>query len=450
MLKKIKSVYIIGIGGISLSAIAVFLEKEGIKIYGSDINDSQIIHSLIERGYNIKIGNAPEFVKKTDILVYTSAVDAKNSDIKLAKQMNKPVYSRAEILGVISQKFQTISVAGTHGKTTTTGMISNILLSAGKDPSIHIGGVLNNINSNVHIGKGDIFVTEACEYKDSFLSLKNHIAIVLNVQEDHLDYFKNLDEIFDSFQKFVKNTDKNGVFIYNFDDFLSKSLKSDCKKISFGLSKDCDLRATHIKEYANGQYSFDVEYLGENYGRIYLPCFGKHNIYNALAAIAVGFVHEIDFESIKNGIETFKGIKRRFEFINKIGDNLIIHDYAHHPDEIKATINACLEVGYEKLIVIFQPHTFTRTKSLYNEFLSCFKDADEVWLLPIYPAREKPIKGVSSFKLCQDLKKNALPAKYFKSFDDCRDKILDEKGKTLFAILGAGDIVELAESLRQN
>lgn len=449
MQKKVKSVYIIGIGGISLSAIAIILKNRDFDVYGSDTNDSELIHNLQNMGVKIKIGFAPEFVKLADIVIFTSAVDSLNKDILLAQKLGKPIFSRAEILGKLSREYQTISVAGTHGKTTTTGMISNMFLVAGQDPNIHIGGILNNINSNVRVGNSKIFVTEACEYKDSFLQLQSNISIILNIHKDHLDYFQNLDNIFSSFEKFAQNTSKNGVLVYNFDDKLAKKIKCDCKKISFGFSKGSDYRAINISQYDGVRYSFDVEYFGKILGNLRLPCFGKHNIYNALASVVVGIYKGIGFDKIKEGIESFKGIKRRFEYINQIGQSVIIHDYAHHPDEIKATIKTCKEFGYQKIIVVFQPHTFSRTQTLYNQFLSCFEKADEIWLLPIYPAREKPIKGVSSLALYKELKKHDQKACYFNDFDECKNAILQHSNtRVLFAILGAGDIEKLANMLK--
>ena len=449
MQKIIKSVYIIGIGGISLSAIAVFLRKVGIKVYGSDICDSDIVQRLIKLGFSIKIGAAEEYVKLADAVIYTSAISIDNKDLLLAKKLGKKMFSRAEVLGLISKKYNTISVAGTHGKTTTTGMISNIFLVANKKPNIHIGGILNNIDSNVLLGDGHDLITEACEYKDSFLQLSSHISVVLNIQPDHLDYFKNLDNIFDSFQKFAQNTRKKGFLIYNFDDLLAKNIVCDCKKISFGLADGSDLIASNIKEYEKGRYSFDVKFHNETIGDIKLPCFGKHNIYNALASIAVGIASKIDFKDIKNGIESFRGIKRRFELIKQNEHQLIIHDYAHHPDEIRAVLETCKQLGYQKLVAVFQPHTYSRIKMLHEDFVKCFSGADEVWLVPIYPAREKKMKGVSSFMLCKDLRKNGQKARYFKNFELCRDTIKNNHDENIvFIIIGAGDIENLAYMLK--
>ena len=449
-MEEIQTIYIIGIGGISLSALARILQEKNIEVLGSDLTENEMIEALIKDGFEIKIGSAHEFVKRADAVIYTSAVSNDNSDIALAKKLGKRVLSRAELLGKISEEYKTISISGTHGKTTTTGMISNIFLIAGKDPSIHIGGILNNINSNYRVGKGDYFITEACEYKDSFLSLKSHIGVILNIKEDHLDYFRNIDNIFSSFQKFAQNISKNGILVYNFDDFLAKKIKFNGKSVSFGLNELSDICAKNIKEYQKGRYSFDVFYMGKEIGKINLPVYGFHNIYNALASIAVGLCQGIDFESIKTGIEEFKGIKRRFEFISNENGNLIIHDYAHHPDEITATLKTCRELGYQKVILIFQPHTYSRTRDLYNEFLSCFQKADETWLLPIYPAREKPIKNITSKKICEDMRRSHFKSFYFSSFENCKKRILDKRRKdTLFAILGAGDIEKLAYDLKK-
>ena len=449
MQNKIKKFYIIGIGGISLSALAVILRNKGYEICGSDICENEMTSKLGEQGFGIEIGSSSKFVKDSDAIIYTSAASKDNKDILLAKHLHKPIYSRAFILGQICKENFTLSISGTHGKTTTTGMIYNIFDKSNVKSTLHIGGILNNINSNVAIGKDNVFITEACEYKDSFLSLQSDISIVLNIKEDHLDYFGNIDNIFHSFQKFVQNTKKNGVFLYNFDDFYAKKIKFDKKSISFGLSNEADLYATNIKEYKNGRYSFDVVFNSNKLGKIHLPCFGKHNIYNALASIAAGLAYGFQFTSIKKGVEDFKGIKRRFEIINE-DKNLIIHDYAHHPDEIIATLNTCKSLGYKKVVLIFQPHTFSRTKDLYNEFIKSFSYADETWFLPIYPAREKPIKGITSKNISKDMKKMGYKTKYFSNFEDCKNEIIKNNDEgILYAILGAGDIVHLADLLRK-
>ncbi len=433
-----------------MSAIARFLQASGIEVLGSDITYNNEIKELLKDNIiKFKLKSSKEFVKRCDIVIYTSAISKNNSDILYAKKLKKPIFSRAEILGKLTKDKRNISIAGTHGKTTTTGLISSVLLSSGLEPNIHIGGILKNINSNVHISKSDLFITEACEYKDSFLSFKNYISVVLNIKPDHLDYFKTIENEFSSFQKFVDNTVENGYVILNNDDKLAQKLKIKCNKITYAIENDADLKACHISISDNGHISFDVYYKGKKQGRIKLPCLGLHNVYNALACFGVGLALGISFSLIKKGIRSFKGISRRFEIIKKNKKKMIVHDYAHHPDEIKAVLNLCRFLKYKKIIAIFQPHTYSRTRDLYQQFLSCFAPADEVWLLPIYPAREKPIKGVSSYNLAKALSKDGKNAKYFSNFEKCKQAIKDYKENgVLFAILGAGDIEKLAYSFQ--
>lgn len=449
MLENFNSFYIIGIGGISLSAIAKLLLDLGKKVYGSDITDSKLISELQNSGVEIQIGGAPEYVMKCDAVIITGAISEDNRDLVFAKKLGKQIFTRAQMLGILTENKSLISVAGTHGKTTTTGMIASILLEADKDPTIHIGGISNNIHSNLRIGKSDLFVTEACEYKDSFLTLKNYIAVVLNVEEDHLDYFKNLDNIFASFNKFVQNTTKNGVVVYNFDDLQNKLwIKNEA--LSFGFNEGADITCENINEYERGKFQFDLIYKGEFLVNIKLPCFGKHNVKNALASSAVAVFLGIDAIEIKRGLEAFKGIERRFEIIKEENGHCILHDYAHHPHEIKASLDACREiVTGGRLICIFQPHTFTRTRDLFDEFVRCFSVCDEVWLLPIYPAREEPIEGITSQALADKILQEGQKCRYFNTFSECRDEVVKEFASVdMFAILGAGDIEKLAYSLK--
>lgn len=445
MFSKGDKVYIIGIGGISLSAIALILQSKRIKVFGSDECEGDMVNALRDKGIEVVIGRSEKFVRQCDYVVYTSAVTSENKDIALAKELGKPIFSRAQILGMISKEHKTISVAGSHGKTTTTGMIASVFLCALKNPTIHIGGILKNISSNVRIG-GETFITEACEYKDSFLQLENFASIILNIKSDHLDYFKNIENLKASFLKFAKNTSPNGVAILCSDDEGCCQIKKqlDCKVLTFGIKKDADFMAKNIKEWERGKYCFDLFHPSGQL-KINLPCFGKHNVYNALATFAVCYFCQISPQDIKRGIENFQGVKRRFEVVSQRGETVIIHDYAHHPDEIKATISAGKLLKRRKTIAIFQPHTYSRTRDLEKEFLNCFDKADETWLLPIYPAREKPIKGVSSFALYKKLKSRGVKAKYFKTFESTAQAIKRFKEKdSLFLILGAGDIEKLA------
>lgn len=446
--KEKEKYYFIGIGGISMSALAKLLKSRGFEVFGSDAVLSNITDELKSIGINVKKGYCESFVRQCDVVVVTGAIGEDNRDLVLARKLGKRIISRAELLGLVTRKNKLISVAGTHGKTTTTGMISSILLESELDPTIHIGGILNNIQSNLYIGNSEYFVSEACEYKDSFLSLKNYIAVILNVEEDHLDYFKNLDNIFRSFSKFAENTDKNGFVIYNYDDY-DERLVINGNKLSFGIGENADVQARNISQGDNGKFQFDLFFKGEFINRIYLSCFGRHNIYNALAAGAVALSLGIRGDYIKKGILNFQGVKRRNEIIREEDEKIIIHDYAHHPQEIKATLGAYRQIKKDgKIIAIFQPHTFTRTRDLFEEFVHAFENADEVWLLPIYAAREKRIKGITSFALARHIKTAGKRTRYFKDFSSCKDEILRRKDIDIFAILGAGDIEKLAYSLK--
>jgi UDP-N-acetylmuramate--alanine ligase len=447
MLKKFNKIHIVGIGGISLSAIAIILKNQGFEITGTDAHLSSMT-KMLEDKYKIKIkkNHSAKDVTNCDALVYTSAIGENDKDFLLAKKLGKPTFSRAQILGMISEGKQTISVSGSHGKTTASAMIAYMLSKAGLSPTAHIGGIVENFGSNVLFGESDIFVTEACEYKDSFLQLKNDISIVLNLSPDHLDYFKTFENYIASFEKFVKNTKKNGVFITNYDDANCKKLKFS-NTMTFAINSKADVTAQNIQMFENGKFMFDAFYLGRKMGRVKLGIMGWHNIYNALASICVGIKYQVPFEKIQLALETFKGVERRNQIILENKNLLILHDYAHHPDEIKSTLRAYKNLG-GKLITIFQPHTFTRTRDLFGEFISSFDESDEVWLLPIYPAREKPIKDITSYNLAKSLKKHGKKVKYFSNFEKCRQSInLTPQEKTVYAILGAGDIVELCKDL---
>lgn len=441
-----KNIYIIGIGGISLSALAILLRNQGAHIKGSDLVEGAQIFSLRNKGFEIAIGHSKEFVKWADIVIFTSAVSASDEDILYAKKLNKQLFSRAEVLGMLSSQFKTISISGCHGKTTTTGMISSVLLHLDKKPNIHIGGILKEIDDNVYEGNSDLFVTEACEYKDSFLFLSSEIGVILNIKPDHLDYFQSFNNVKKSFLQFAKNINKNGVLIVNGDDFNARAitkLSKNCNSLTFGLGENNYYSATDIYEYDCGKFSFSCKISDKKY-EFKLPIYGFHNIFNALATIAVCDFLKIQPNMIKYGIENFKGISRRFEKVYEDENKIIIHDYAHHPDEIKASIESGKELKKDKLIVVFQPHTFSRTRDFFKEFCQSLSLADEVWLLPIYPAREKPLKGVSSFKMYKEIKKNIKKTRYFASFSSIFNKLSKIKENSLILILGAGDVEQLA------
>ncbi|MBO5394442.1 MAG: UDP-N-acetylmuramate--L-alanine ligase [Clostridia bacterium] len=445
MFENINSVYFIGIGGISMSALAMLIQSKGIKVCGSDDNLSSVTENLQKKGIEVIEGRAPNLVKECDICVVSGAISDDNEDLFLANRLGKKILSRAELLGELASEKKCISIAGTHGKTTTTGMLATIMLKAGLDPTIHIGGILNEIDSNLHIGSGEYFLTEACEYKDSFLSLSSDISVVLNVEPDHLDYFKSFDNLRNSFKKFVKNTKKYGFSVIN-GDILS-NFEQNVNVLTFGLGEENVITAKNIREYAAGKFAYDLYVEEEFVGEISLSSFGKHNVENSLAAVAVSLLLDIDFAVIQAGLAEYKGAKRRMDVVREKSP-MIIHDYAHHPTEIEGTLLTCKSIN-KKVIAIFQPHTYSRTRDLYEQFLSCFSLCEQVWLLPIYSAREEPIENISSLRLSKELNVRGIKSKYFASMQDCQNAIKGVKNDCLFAVLGAGDIEKLAELLRK-
>ena len=448
-LEEVKRIHIIGIGGISLSALAVILQAKGKIVTGSDKVPSSLTQKLEEKGIWVVQEMDKTLIEKADLVVYTSAIAKDDTEMLYARTLKKRVCSRAELLGYFSRQYYTISVAGSHGKTTVSSMIGHLFVASGKDPTIHVGGIMKELDGNVRLGKSKYFITEACEYKDSFLHLSSDIAVVLNEDPDHLDYFKNNENYYKSFEKFAKNIKKDGVLIVNYDDLFARRLKF-INRFSYAIKSRADLQAINIKR-EDGFETFELLFLGLNFGKVRLRALGAHNVYNALATIAVGIASGISLQIIKDALESFEGVERRLELVGKVKGAEIIHDYAHHPDEIIATIKAVKESENKHIISIFQPHTFTRTRDLYYEFCRAFIESDEVWLLPVYPAREKPIPKITSKFLAKGIAKYNSVVRYFSNFDKCYSFINKTADKDkVFLIMGAGDIVSLAYRFKKN
>ena len=443
-----KELHILGIGGISLSALAVILKEKGKVVTGYDRLLSPITQSLQEKGILVVNQFDENLIDRADIVVYTSALPKDDPQLEYAIKKGKIILSRSELLGELARKYYTISIAGSHGKTTATSMIGYMFDLAGKDPCIHVGGIMKNFGSNVRYGKGKHFITEACEYKDSFLSLESDVSVVLNEDPDHLDYFKTKENYYKSFEKFAKNTKKGGVLVVNYDDPFSRSLKSS-NILSYAIKSKADVQAKNICR-KNGMLSFDLFYLDLNFGNFKLKMIALHNVYNALATISVGIACGISLDTIKKALLQFEGVERRLEYVGEIKGSEILHDYAHHPDEIIATIEAVKQNTKNKLICVFQPHTFSRTRDLYYEFCRCFACCDEVWLLPIYSAREKPIPKITSKFLAKGISKHNKLVRYFSNFDKCFSFINKIAQKNItFLIMGAGDIYLLAYKFKK-
>ena len=439
-----KHIHIIGIGGISLSGFATILVYNGYIVSGSDTTKTNITTKLEGIGIKIYYNHDAKNIDGADLVVYSAAIKKDNPEYMAALRVKIPIISRAELMGSIASNYQkVISVAGSHGKTTTTGMIATIFILAGKNPTVHIGGELPIINGNIWVGDNKYFITEACEYYDSFLSLKSDISIILNIQPDHLDYFKNMSNLQNSFKKFAKNTKQGGLIVVNNEDENCRQILSDNQIISYGI--ECgNLQARNIREY-NQCYAYDLYLDNKHIENIELSVEGKHNIYNSLAAISAALNEKIDINIIKLAIKQYRPSKRRFNKLKIKNGALIIHDYAHHPTEIKASISTARAITAGKLVVVFEPHTFSRTQYLWEEFTKCFAGADYLILTPIYPAREEPIKNITSKRLSKEIAN--IDTCYADNFKTAYNKLMPytNNSNDTILILGAGTIVHLAE-----
>lgn len=452
--KPIK-VHFIGIGGISMSGLAEILLNAGFTVSGSDRAASELTDKLKEEGAKIFIGQrASNITEDIDLVVYTAAIKEDNPEMAQAIEYKLPLMTRADLLGQIMKNYETsIAVSGTHGKTTTTSMITSILLDAEADPTVSVGGMLPSIGGNIRIGNSGCFVTEACEYTNSFLSFFPTISVILNIDEDHLDFFKDINDIRNSFRRFAELLPDNGLLVINADiddtGEITKNVKS--KVVTYSAEGDADYTASEVEYDDRGCASFDVVKHGSVITRIKLSVPGAHNIGNALAAFAVCDHFGTPAESIAEGLRTYTGTDRRFQYKGKIGEVTVIDDYAHHPTEISATLSAAANVAHNKLWVVFQPHTYSRTKALFDEFASALSAADEVVLADIYAAREKDDLGISSNDLCKAIQSNGTSAHYFGSFDEIENFLLQNCSPgDLLITMGAGDIVKVADSLLGN
>ena len=445
-------VHFIGIGGISMSGLAQILLKEGFTVSGSDAKESPLTDNLSSMGAQIFYGQrASNIIPGIDVVVYTAAIHEDNEEYAEAVRRGIPMLSRAELLGQLMCNYKIpIAISGTHGKTTTTSMLSHILLAAKKDPTISVGGILKAIGGNIRVGSSGIFVTEACEYTNSFLHFFPKISVILNIDADHLDFFKDLDDIRRSFRKFAQLLPEDGVLIINKGienpEEITEGLK--CRIITFGLEPSADYSAADISHDEFGDASFDLIKHGENKGRIRLSVTGDHNICNALSVIAAADLLGISMEDVQEGLSSFKGTDRRFEHKGDWKGVTIIDDYAHHPTEIKATLKAAKAYPHREIWCVFQPHTYSRTKALFDDFADALSHADHVVLADIYAARETDTLGVSSELLADALKEKGCDAYYLPSFEAIEDFLGThcQKGDMLIT-MGAGNVVNIGEDL---
>ncbi len=445
------NVFFCGIGGISMSGLAEILNSRGFKVSGSDMKASELTASLEEKGIHVFIGQrTTNITPDIDLFVYTAAIHPDNPEWIEKNRLGIPSLSRAELLGEIMKNFELpIAISGTHGKTTTTSMISQILVDCDMDPTLSIGGVLKSIGGNVRIGRSGYFVTEACEYTNSFLSFFPRIALILNIEEDHLDFFKDINDIRASFLKFAELLPVDGSLIINGEiDDLDKLIEGlPCNIYTFGFDPSFDYHATDISydEYGHASYTLHCP---DQEIKVKLAVPGRHNVANSMAALCCCSLCGISLEKAVRMLADFHGTDRRFEYKGKIGDVTIIDDYAHHPTEIASTLSSARNCEHNRLVVIFQPHTYTRTKAFLMDFAKVLSEADVVILADIYAAREKNTIGISSKDLLKEIRALGTECYYFPTFDEIENFCLEKciPGDLLIT-MGAGDVVKIGESL---
>lgn len=454
-----KHIHFIGIGGSGMYPLAQILHSQGYYLTGSDNNETETLEAVRKMGIPVYLGQRAENIEGADLIVHTAAIMADNPELIAAKGSGVPVLERSELLGIVTSWYnRAICVSGTHGKTTTTAMITQVLHTAEVDLSAFIGGKLPCIGGSGRAGKSDIMVCESCEFVDTFLKLYPDIAVILNVDEDHLDYFKNLDNIIASFHKFSEKATK--ALIVNGDD--ANTLKAiegiDKETITFGLSENCDYRGVNVTRISGMETQFDVLYKGEMLGKITLHVAGIHNVMNALAAVASARYVDVPFEKIAQGLSDFRGAGRRFELIGKAKGVTIVDDYAHHPTELSVTLDAAMGMGYRKVWAVFQPFTFSRTSILLDDFAKALSIPDVAVLTDIMGSREKNTYGIFARNLAekidgcvyfkQDEEAEYTDERKYKNFDDVCDYICENaQDGDLVITLGCGDVYKVAKMI---
>ena len=452
-LKKYKNIHMIGIGGTSMSGIAEILYHWGFHITGSDMTNSETVQILVERGIPVTIGHNLDDVRKADVVVYSVAIKQDDPEMVEAKNHNIPIIERADFLGELTRCFQdTICISGTHGKTTTTSMISLCFVKALTDPSIQVGAYLKQLDGNYRVGNSEHFIIEACEYVESFLKFSPKAEIILNIDNDHLDYFKNFENIKNAFIKYVKLLPDNGVLVTNGDDKNCLDLMhyTKAKTITYGIqNQDVDLYATNIEFNDDGFAKFDVYQNNSFLDTFQLSVPGQHNVSNALACIAICLNYNLKTDVIKSALLEFTGAHRRFEYKGKINNIASVYDdYGHHPTEIVATAKSLMNKKYNKSWVIFQPHTYSRTKNLLDDFANALSNFDNIIVLDIYAARETNTYNISSKDLVNKLHSLGKDALYIPDFDECANYVKSHIEKNdIVLTLGAGTVTNIGPML---
>ena len=449
MYGKIKRIHFVGIGGIGMSGIAEVLLNMGYEISGSDIGESATVKRLMDLGAKIHIGHSRENVEGSGVVVISSAIRADNPEVLRAKEINIPVIPRAEMLAELMRLRYGIAVAGSHGKTTTTSMIAAVLSYGQLDPTIVVGGKVKAMGTNARLGKGDFMVVEADESDGSFLMLSPVISVLTNIDEEHMDYYKDMDELEAAFLSFLNKIPFYGLSVLCIDCPRVKSLSREFKKrvLTYGFDQNAELRAQDVV-VSGFETKFNVFLNDSHLGPVCINVPGRHNAQNALAAIAVGMELGMSFEDVSLGLSEFKGIDRRLQVKGEGRGITVIDDYAHHPREIEVTISAVKECQSGRVVVIFQPHRYSRTKLLFEEFVEALTKADMLYIMDIYSAGEDPIDGITSQKLFQSLKETGHQNVQYLNADDMVSRVLDSlEPEDVVLTLGAGNVWAFGEKI---
>ena len=444
MFRKVNNVHFVGIGGIGMSGIAELLLNLGFKVSGSDLTDSEIIQNLKNKGAKVFKGHDEKNINNSEVIVYSSAVSDDNPELKIALQNNIPIIKRAEMLGeLIALKQTSIGVAGTHGKTSTSSMIGALLTYSKLDPTLVVGGLVKNLDTNSKLGKGDIIVVEADEYDKSFLQLKPTFAIITNIEEEHMDCYNDLDDLYNSFTQFANAVPFYGAVVACIDSPGVQTILPKIKRpiITYGLSSQADIRAENI-EFHEMTTTYNIIKYNQNIGKVILNAPGKHNVLNSLAAATMGLEMGLNIENIIDGINSYGGVRRRFEIKGISKNIMVVDDYAHHPTEVSATLEAARNGWDRRIIAVFQPHLYSRTKSFYKEFARAFLDSDILIITDIYPAREIPIEGINGKIVYNEAlsigHKNAHFIPDLENLESLLDKLV--QSNDMIITIGAGTI----------
>lgn len=446
-----RKIHFIGIGGVSMSAMAEILHAKGFEVSGSDRAQNDATRHLASLGITVYGTHDPKWIEDKDLIIYTDAVTLDNLELAAAISQKKDIVDRASFLGALMRQYhKSLAISGTHGKTTTTSMITSMIKDLPCDPTILLGGQLDDIHGNVRVGSQELLLTEACEYKANILKYFPTTATILNIDEDHLDFFDNIEHIFATFVEYMNNLPQTGHLLLNVDDELVLRLKdhAPCTVHTFSLQSKADYEARNIRYDCAGRPTFALYIHGELIGETTLQVMGRHNVVNALAAIATCHVNGLDAKTCLERVALYRGVHRRLEWKGTYGKTTIIDDYAHHPTEIQSALHALAQATKGRLICVFQPHTFTRTKLLLDRFATSFHDADEVIITDIYAAREKDYGDIHSRTLCDAITREDKSARYVATFEEIVRELQQElKPDDVLVTMGAGDVYRIGELL---